>query len=117
MSKLFPKECKYSGELTDLIRWRFEIVISACHPCGVKTTCRQVMSLLRPIMFLCGPALVDIMEAVLNKTKSPENVLKCLKDHVLDGRAKKVNDEEWLYRTFELVKAKTCSMYEDVTYE
>lgn len=56
------------------------------------------------------------MDAVLNKTTSPEDALKCLEVPFLDDQAKRVNDEVWPDLTFELVKAKRSLKNEDVTY-
>lgn len=64
-----------------------------------------------------APALVYFMGAALNKETSPEDALKCLDDHFLDGQAKRINDEVCQDLTLELVRAKRSLKNEDVTHE
>lgn len=117
VSKLFSNDCHYSGAPTEPASRMFDIFFNASHLCEVDTSSKQIMSSLMQTTFLKRPALVYFMVVVIIKAKSPDEAVILLGAHILDDRAKLVNDDIWLEESYTLIKMKSSSKNEEVTYE
>lgn len=100
--KIFSQECGYSSALTGPLKCPFKIFDDACNLSGVDLICRTVILLLLQTIFLCGPVLICFMDVLIMESKSTEETIRMLGDHLLDSQATRVNDDVRLELTFEI---------------
>ncbi len=78
VSKLFPRESRYSGGTKEPIRRRYQIFLDACQLCGIDIEDKSVMFRLFQTTFLRGPALVYFMDTDKLAALSPNNSIQLL---------------------------------------
>lgn len=89
---------------------------NAFNLCGVDISCRDFMFPLLQTMFFRGPALVYLMEVVINDAKRREETMEMPEDHFSDGLTRPGSDEVWLERSFELVETMRASQNQQMSH-
>lgn len=117
VSKLFPRELKYSGDPKEPLRRRFKTFINAVKLCEVDPENVQVMFALFETSFLTKQALLHFQDIIRETARTVEEVIDLLEAHFLGHRARRVNDEIWESLSYEFVKKTRHSRKETTTHE
>ena len=109
VTKLFPRELKYTGSSTEPLRRRFKTFLNAVGLCNIGIENSTIMFPLLETSFLAGQALYHYQDNIRGVANTIEEAIDILENHFLGQRARRVNDEIWSEISYEYVKKKSAA--------
>lgn len=116
VSKLFPRDQKYSGGPMEPLHRRFGSFKDACSLSNIDMHDTNMVFPLLKTTFLKGPALIYFTDVAEGRARSVEEAVEMLEKQFLNVRTRRVNDSEWHELTFEYVKSKRSFEEKSVTH-